>query len=73
LPFPKPSHIDSEGADPQAFRRDEFQSMADFCHGIFRAIGLQRAMLTPPDCDLLFQIILKGLEKLEILLSRSFW
>jgi hypothetical protein len=31
---------------PGAFRRDEFQSRADFCHGIFLAIGLQRAMLT---------------------------
>jgi hypothetical protein len=36
--------MDREGADAEAFRRDEFQSFVDFCHGIFRAI-LQRAML----------------------------
>jgi hypothetical protein len=35
---------------PGAFRRDEFQSRADFCHGIFLAIGLQRAMLTTSYC-----------------------
>jgi len=48
LLFPNPSHIESEGADARAFRLYEFQSLADFCHGIFRAIGLQRAMLTTP-------------------------
>src|ERR1039458_8548522 len=52
----------------QAFGRNVSQRFADLARHIFGPVGLQGAMAHDPDADLLLQIVLEGLEQLDILL-----
>ena len=52
----------------QPLGRDVAQRLADLGGHVFRPVGLQDAMAHGADADLLLQIVLEGLEQLEILL-----
>ena len=58
--------------DDQPFRRDVLQSPADFSGHVLGAVGLERAMADRADGHLLLQVVLEGLEELDVFEAWSF-